>query len=690
MNRLRDSSSPYLRQHAENPVHWQPWDEAAFDKARRENKPVFLSVGYSSCHWCHVMERESFEDEGLAKKLNQNFVSIKVDREEMPDVDDVYMAAVQLATGRGGWPMSVFMTPDKKPFFAGTYFPLEDREGYLGFRSIVERIARAWREQREDLMRSANEFARGLQQHRTSHPAGDGDLDKSIIDAALEALRASFDPVHGGFGFRPKFPPHTALMFLLRLERGDALKLATTTLDGMMKGGIHDHVGGGFHRYSTDEKWLLPHFEKMLYDNALLLKAYAIAYKKTGNEAYRRVCQRIVNWSKSEMASPDGLYYSALDADSAGEEGLYYTWTKSEIESALGPRAETFAHTFGIHPDGNYYDEAHGAKNGRNILHANTTNLSPYDEELSALIQNRARRTPPGLDDKVLIAWNGLMLGALAIAGETERAIAAARAILAFAHELPHQIVKGKPAGTAFLDCAYVVEGLLDLADATGESKWRDHAERLYSLLLRKFRSPNGGWHFTSAQHEKLFGLHKPVLDASLPSPNGIIAQCGVRLGKLDITAEDLIANLGWMQRAPEATQSSILAAKMYFDAGGTPKTTQTAKTDLISSQFDAATGRVTFVIRITPPNGWRVSLDAHEARVPLSVQVTGITEPQASISADGAAINLTMSAQIPPGESGEAAAHLRLQLCTDTECRIPEERVIGLPWRRVEPPTQR
>lgn len=690
MNRLRDASSPYLRQHADNPIHWQPWDEAAFDQARREDKPVFLSVGYSACHWCHVMERESFENQSVARALNENFVSIKVDREERPDVDEVYMAAVQLATGRGGWPMSLFLTPDKKPFFAGTYFPLEDRHDYLGFRSVVEKIARAWREQRDDIERAANEFARSLHRHRISHPLGDGALDSAIIRRALEALEASYDPVHGGFGSRPKFPPHSALLLLLDLETEDAMRLCVGTLDGMLRGGIHDHVGGGFHRYSTDEKWMLPHFEKMLYDNALLLKTYAIAFRKTGNRAYRRVCERIVHFAVRDLASPQGLYYSALDADSEGEEGTYYTWTQREIEDALGSRAPKFIEAFEILPDGNYYDEAHHTKNGRNLLHASSTDLSSYDEDLSALLRIRSERIRPHLDDKILIAWNGLMIGALATAGEIDRAIAAAEAILQFAPELPHQIVKGNPEGKAFLDCAYVIEGLLDLADATNADVWRGRAEELYNFMLNKFRSPNGGWYFTSDDHETLFGFHKPILDASLPSPNGILAQCGVRLGKLDIAAKDLLANLGWMQRAPEATESSILAAKMYFDAGGTPQAIETTSIELLSSRFEPEKNRAVFVVRITPPPGWRVSLHSSATTDPISIEVAGLEQPHAALNRSDRAIELTITGKTPPGHKGEATAYVRFQVCTDTECRLPEEHTVALSWSRAEDPTQR
>ena len=381
-NRLAQSSSPYLRQHAENPVEWFEWGGEAFASAREQGKPIFLSVGYSSCHWCHVMAHESFEDFEVASVLNRSYVSIKVDREERPDVDEAYMTAVQLQSGRGGWPMTVLMTPNGDPFFAGTYFPKQDRGQYPGFLSILRQIEELWTRDRAKVEEAARDFRDSLEEAlRRPAPTASGTLDAAFLERAIETIAAEFDPVHGGFGGAPKFPPHTTLKFLLAAAespllnpdtRERAREMAHQTLEQIALGGIHDHVGGGFHRYSTDAVWLVPHFEKMLYDNALLLGNFSRAAKQSEGarrELFESAAKGIVRWLREEMTTSDGLFGSALDADSEGEEGKFYVWTKAEIEAALGDRADEFCQAYDITEEGNYRDEATGRPTGANIPH---------------------------------------------------------------------------------------------------------------------------------------------------------------------------------------------------------------------------------------------------------------------------------------------------------------------------------
>src|SRR5688572_22591909 len=374
-NRLAEETSPYLLQHKENPVEWLPWGDEAFAKAQAEDKPVFLSVGYSSCHWCHVMAHESFEDEEVASILNRNFVSVKVDREERPDVDEAYMTAVQLQSGRGGWPMSVFLTPGRAPFFAGTYFPKQDRAGHPGFLTILRQLDRMWRAEKEEVLQAAESFAESLTQAmETPAPTSFRALDRAFVQDAFDRAVASFDAKHGGFGGAPKFPPHSAIELCLVLSRvssypeglrARARQMADLTLEKMVLGGIHDHVGGGFHRYSTDEVWLLPHFEKMLYDNALMLGNLARASES--EPLFERASGSLMRWIQEDMRTPEGLYCSALDADSEGEEGKYYVWTEEEVQSALGDRADAFLKAHGFDKQGNFLDEATHQKTGANI-----------------------------------------------------------------------------------------------------------------------------------------------------------------------------------------------------------------------------------------------------------------------------------------------------------------------------------
>jgi uncharacterized protein YyaL (SSP411 family) len=603
-NRLAREKSPYLLQHAHNPVDWYPWGPEAFAAARERDLPLFLSVGYSACHWCHVMERESFEDEAAARLLNEHFISIKVDREERPDVDEVYMTAVQMMTGHGGWPMSVFLLPDGRPFYGGTYFPPEDRHGRPGFKSVVEQLARAYAARRDEVEQVAAHLALDLQQAARQRPAGAtaaGSVEPSaLLRGAVADLAARFDEAHGGFGGAPKFPPHHALALLLEaVRRGDAddaPRLLTVTLDKMALGGVYDHVGGGFHRYSTDAHWLLPHFEKMLYDNALLARVYADAFRVTGRHSYARVARETCDWVLRDMqdrtASGPGGFHAALDADSEGEEGKYYVWTLDEVHEALGPaQGAAFAAAYNLRPGGNFRDEATGRPTGTNIPHLAGPELPdeiPPDlaEACSRLLERRYNRVPPGKDDKVITSWNGLMIGGLATAGallDEPRYVEAARTAADFClttlrqpdGTLLRRYPRRRSRPAAYLeDYAYLADGLLDLSEATGESRWEDEARALADTLLADFwDDEDGGFFFTGANHEALIARTKELFDGALPSPNGVAARVLARLGALpegdryrNKAREMLESFHGILRRVPGGTQTLILAALRAFE----------------------------------------------------------------------------------------------------------------------------
>lgn len=583
-NRLARETSPYLLQHKDNPIDWYPWCEEAFQRARLEDKPVFLSVGYSSCHWCHVMAHESFEDPRVGEFLNRYFVCIKVDREERPDVDETYMAAVQLYAGRGGWPMSVFLTPERKPFLAGTYFPLRSRGQVPGFIDICAQIAESWGTRRQEIQRAADEFGAALRQalSRTLPPSWSG-LSAGPLDACVAALHKDFDHEFGGFGPAPKFPPHSALHFLLAYAKkgsdGDqALAMACATLEAIALGGVHDHVGGGFHRYSTDERWLLPHFEKMLYDNAQLLGAFAMAAKADPGRSslFERAASGIVRWLRDEMTSEEGLLYSAIDADSEGEEGLYYLWQEDELREILGARGGAFVDAFGVQTGGNYLDEATKQSTGLNVLNLAADPGDAFDADLRLLRERRGGRVRPGLDDKALAGWNGLAIAGLAETGEVEAARRCAEAWIAIwrrSGDLPHQVRGGVVSGLAFLeDYAYLAWGLLELDRVAGG--YREVAAELVSLALARFSDPDrGGLFSTSNAHESLFGRTKPVLDNATPSPNGVLARCLARLGQAEEAERVLVALSGWMERAPTATETLHHALlDLVGDAPAEPK----------------------------------------------------------------------------------------------------------------------
>ncbi|MBL8049168.1 MAG: thioredoxin domain-containing protein [Chthonomonas sp.] len=576
MNRLAGSHSPYLRQHADNPVHWWPWGEEAFAEATRRNVPVFLSVGYSTCHWCHVMARESFSDPAVAAFLNEKFVAIKVDREEFPDVDDAYMAAVQLSSGRGGWPMTVFMAPDRRPFFAGTYFPPERHGQVPSFRDLLRQIDEAWTGARTEVQTACEQFDKALRESRSANlEPFSGDLSAELLHDCARDLEDEFDAEYGGFGNAPKFPPHTALEFLAAYaKRPDCLldasaHMARWTLRSMILGGIHDLVGGGFHRYSTDAEWLLPHFEKMLTDNGQLLSVMAATLPLTDGEdeaLLRLAGQGIVGWVAERMTDACGAFFTAQNADTEGREGKTYVWHDAEIAS------QEFKDAFGVIPMGNFLEEATRQRTGENILIWSSPE-SPVSDgawrfaaELAELKQRRDQRAQPSTDTKMLASANGLMIRGLAdwarATGDAQAQQMAQRALAVWAEQpdWPHMIADGKPMGAAYLDdVAYL--GLAAEACIPFAPEAADFARRCGEKL-----ADFPGLVYSSAAHEDCFGPALKPLDQAVPSPVGAAIRLMVRQA---IPCEsDLIRMSGWMHRAPHASETLHLALMERLDAG--------------------------------------------------------------------------------------------------------------------------
>jgi uncharacterized protein YyaL (SSP411 family) len=537
-NRLARETSPYLLQHRDNPVDWYPWGEEALARAREEDMPILLSVGYSACHWCHVMERECFEDAATAAYMNEHFVNVKVDREERPDVDAIYMEALQSMTGQGGWPMTVFLDPDAVPFYAGTYFPPDEGRGMPSFRMVMEAIVDAFERKRDDLRERSPEIRARLGAIGEIEPSPDlpGELE---LDAAVAQLLSSADLEHGGFRGAPKFPPASALDLLF--SRGET-GVVEKTLDGMLAGGIYDQVGGGFARYSVDAIWLVPHFEKMLYDNALLARAYLHGWQTLGHQRYRRICEETLDWLLAEMRGPEGGFYAALDADSEGEEGRFYVWSSAEIRDLLGEGAEAVIDYYGVSEPGNF--------EGANILHlAAGAEAEPppgLDAARKTLYEARAKRVWPGLDDKRLTAWNALAISALAEAGAVlDRAdyLDAARACADFVldslRDADGHLLRTYKDGDARLnayleDHAFLLEALLTLYEASFESRWFEQARALADVTVARFGDPErGGFFSTSADHEELIARRKEIGDHPIPSGNSAAALGLLRLAAL-------------------------------------------------------------------------------------------------------------------------------------------------------------
>ncbi|VBB05775.1 six-hairpin glycosidase [Lucifera butyrica] len=595
-NQLIKEKSPYLLQHAYNPVDWHPWSGEAFEKAEKENKPIFLSIGYSTCHWCHVMERESFEDQAVAEILNQYYVAVKVDREERPDVDHIYMSVCQAMTGQGGWPLTVVMTPDKTPFFAGTYFPKISKWGRPGLVDILQAIHKQWMTNREDLIESGRQVAHAVRCNEAAVPAGA--LSTAMLDTAFRQLESDFDPVYGGFGGAPKFPlPHN-LLFLLRYwyrtGRKSALSMVEKTLFSMHNGGIYDHLGFGFARYSTDAKWLVPHFEKMLYDNALLCYAFLEAYQATDNVLLSQVAEEILSYVLRDMTEGAGGFYSAQDADSEGVEGKFYVWTYEEILSVLGPeQGPVFAGFYGTAVQGNF-------EQGLNILNRIHNNLEEYaakqglsKEELQKTIAQgreklfsvREKRIHPHKDDKILTAWNGLMIAALAKAGQVldnPEYTEAAETALGFIWtrlrredgRLLARFREGEAAYPAYLDdYAFLLWALLELYSATFAVKYIRQGMELSREMKRLFwDSQHGGFYFYGIDGEPLLSRPKEVYDGALPSGNSVAIWGLLKLARLtgdsetgELAEQSLAAFSGEVSRYPKAYSFYLLGLDYYL-----------------------------------------------------------------------------------------------------------------------------
>lgn len=594
-NRLATESSPYLLQHRDNPVDWYPWGAEALDLAKRENKPIFLSIGYSACHWCHVMEHESFESEEIARALNAQFVCIKVDREERPDLDQVYMNAVQMLTGRGGWPMSVFLTPDLKPFYGGTYWPPQSRHGMPGFDQIIEAVARAWNDNHEAVIETADQLANELA-HHADQSSGIGELSTLLIDKAMGHFRQTFDRTFGGFGGAPKFPAPMSLRLLLRYwhRQGEsyALEMVRHTLDRMAAGGIYDHLGGGFSRYSVDARWLVPHFEKMLYDNAQLALAYLEAHQVTGRAEYAHIVRETLDYVLRDMTDPAGGFYSTEDADSEGVEGKFYTWTPNQVAEVLEEsEAKTFARIYDISEAGNF--------EGTNILNLRQTlkqqaqtlgrDLQDLQVELAEshakLFTAREQRVHPHKDDKVIVAWNALMIEAMATAGavlcEPRYIDAAVKAADFIDSELRreggrlcHTWRHGKAKGDAFLDdYGYLACALITLYEATRTSKYLTRASEIIDLVIAHFADQEqGGFYYTGDDQEQLLVRSKEYADNAVPSGNAMAALALVKLAKLtgddryrSIAERTMQACVALMQRYPSGMAQMLLAVDLYL-----------------------------------------------------------------------------------------------------------------------------
>ncbi|MCB8933450.1 MAG: DUF255 domain-containing protein [Chthonomonadaceae bacterium] len=695
-NRLAASTSLYLRQHASNPIAWHAWGEEAFEEAARRDCPVFLSVGYASCHWCHVMAHESFEDPDVARILNEHFVCVKVDREERPDVDEAYMLAVQLATGRGGWPMSVFLTPSRKPFLAATYVPKEPRGGHPGFQALCLRVEEAWRTERDALEAAAEEFSEAIARVQARQaPASDVGLSQ-LPDQAVAALAHDFDNRFGGFGDTPKFPPHTAIALLMACARragaeemrSTAASMAHATLVQMIRGGIHDQVGGGFHRYSTDAAWLLPHFEKMLVDNALMLVNLGEAAESgTGEtEVYRRTAARLVAWMERELRLPGGLYGSALDADSEGEEGRYYVWTEDEVRSALGDRAAAFLSAFGFEQDGNFADEATGERTGANIPHG-VLNAAPFDADLGRLLEVRAERPPPALDDKAVVGWNALAMGALARMGFLDPALRLAEVLEGVVETdggVPRVVSTQRPSTLGYLDDhAFAAQGFFRVAEATGDPRWSALAKRIVAKMVSEFEDPEGGFFATGVHHERLLGRTKPVFDQPAPSGNAVAVECLLRAGRQDAAERAVRSLAGWMAHAPQATEALLRATMPLIAQPGFAGFQEPVQIRLEPEAWavegDVARGRI--LITIAPGHHINSRRPPAKWLIPTSVEFEGLDATvgfpeDAELGWDGE-LELPVTLQVSGQDSFEVV--VRYQACTEDVCLEPSvQRVAG------------
>jgi uncharacterized protein YyaL (SSP411 family) len=633
-NRLAGETSPYLLQHANNPVDWFPWGGDALARAKLLDRPIFLSIGYAACHWCHVMERESFEDEATARLLNERFVAIKVDREERPDLDSIYMSAVQAMTGSGGWPMSVFLTPDGAPFYGGTYFPDRPRQGMPSFSQVLEGVSQAWTMERGEAVAAAQRLVAALtEQNRTAAPGSGPVIDRGFFGAVDAALSASFDARNGSWGGAPKFPQPMTLEYLLRrIAAGDtdAAPTVAFTLDKMADGGIRDQLGGGFHRYATDQRWLVPHFEQMLYDNAQLARAYLHAWAALGIERYREIATGVLEYMIRELTTADGAFASSQDADTEGIEGLTFTWRSEEIREVLGPvAAARFAESYGVTDEGNWEDVTILSRIWSAFDEPPFRDDAPLEAELAAsrakLLERRATRPQPARDDKALAAWNGLAIAALAEAGRlldesryTDAAVRAATTIvdglLAEDGSLQRSWKDGRAVGAGVLeDYAHLAEGLLALYETTFDERWFSIARRLADRILDRFADPSGGFFDTATDHERLITRPKDPQDNAVPSGGAMATTVLLKLaawtgeGRYREAAERALGTVSpFMVRYPTGFGQWLVAAA--FAAS------DVVEVAVVGDPFDAATRallepvwstwRPAQVLAVAPPDG--------------------------------------------------------------------------------------
>jgi uncharacterized protein YyaL (SSP411 family) len=622
-NRLSSETSPYLLQHANNPVDWYPWGVEAIERARAEQKPIFLSIGYSACHWCHVMEHESFENPEIAAQMNEHFINIKVDREERPDLDEIYMSAVMRLTGSGGWPMSVFLTPDLEPFYGGTYFPPRGRHGLPGFGDLLLSMSRAWDKDRDSVTSQAARLTKKIVDD--SNVDGRSTLDPSVLDRSLESLRANYDSEWGGFGQAPKFPHSIDLRLLLRhhdrTQAPDALSMVTYSLHRMADGGMYDQLGGGFHRYSTDEKWLIPHFEKMLYDNALLIPVYLEAHLRTGEARFANIARQSCDWILREMVTAEGAFASTQDADSEGEEGKFFAWTPAELEAVLGAKlGSQAAEWFDVTDDGNFehgtsalWRPQSAAEVAASLRVGEQELIESMEQARVLLLEAREKRVHPGTDDKVLTAWNGLAISALAHSYQVlqderylDAARSAARFILGSMRREDGRLYATYRAGRAqhegcLDDYVFLIAGLIDLYESDFAPQWLHEALALTEIVEEGFRDDeNDGYFTTGARHEKLIARLKNPQDGALPSGNGVHALNLLRLaellGRSELAqrAERQICSLGKLaSRFPGAFSQLLLAVDWL--ATGAREVVITGELDDPSTRKLLATVRQTY-----------------------------------------------------------------------------------------------
>jgi uncharacterized protein YyaL (SSP411 family) len=677
-NRLAGETSPYLLQHAHNPVDWYPWGPEALGRAKAEDRPIFLSVGYSACHWCHVMEHECFEDAEIAALMNALFVNIKVDREERPDLDQIYMAAVQaFQGGHGGWPMSVFLTPDQKPFYGGTYFPPRDSRGMPGFPRVLRDLEKAWRERRGDVHQIAERMTETLQA-TMPEIAPQGALSEPLIDQAVRSLARAFDPRDGGFGSAPKFPHPMDLKVLLRQharKRDEhALHMVRHTLDKMARGGIYDHLGGGFARYSTDARWLAPHFEKMLYDNALLADVYLEAYQATGDAGYAQVARETLDYILGRMTGPKGGIYATEDADSEGVEGKYYVWTLAELNEILGAdRAKTFAYIYDVTEAGNWEHKnilnlpKTIAQAARMLGRDESELRRELDEDRARLLAVRDRRVPPGKDTKVLTSWNGLMIGPLAeasrILGE-DRYLEAARRAAGFLLDrmrtddgrLLHSYKDGQAKFNGYLDdYANLIDGLTRLFEASGEPRWIESALDLCRVMIAEFADvESGGFFYTGTSHEALVARQRDAFDNATPSGNAMAATALLRLAAL--TGRDDLQAAG--RKTLESVQYVMEQAPMA------------AGQSLVALDFLLAAPQEFAVIAGTDPGEYRAVLERLWSRFLPHKVVAPVPAPPAP-----ELVEVVPLLADRPAHAGRATTYI----CERFACRAPVVGVAGL-----------